>query len=157
MDARRLQAQEDRSLPRVERIPIARTRPLRHAILRPHEPLERLAEHEPADAFAVGAFAGEELVAVGFIAPESSPRGDGDPGAWRVRGMATAEHARGRGIGSALLAALIEHARAAGARRVWCNARTPALSLYERAGFRVASEEFEIPGIGPHYVMEREV
>jgi carboxymethylenebutenolidase len=38
--------------------------------------------------------------------------------------------------------------------RVWCNARTPARTLYERAGFVVASEEFEPPNIGPHYRME---
>jgi len=38
---------------------------------------------------------------------------------------------------------------------VWCNARTPALSLYQRAGLAVVSEEFELPRIGPHFVMER--
>jgi predicted GNAT family N-acyltransferase len=27
--------------------------------------------------------------------------------------------------------------------------------LYERAGFHVTSEEFELPEIGPHLVMER--
>ena len=48
----------------------------------------------------------------------------------------------------------MQHAIAHGATRVWCNARTPALSLYERAGFVVASDEFEPPGIGPHYRME---
>jgi hypothetical protein len=30
----------------------------------------------------------------------------------------------------------------------------PAASLYERAGIRVVSEEFELPHIGPHVVME---
>jgi predicted GNAT family N-acyltransferase len=40
---------------------------------------------------------------------------------------------------------------------VWCNARTPALRLYERAGFERESGEFEIPGIGPHFVMARRV
>jgi predicted GNAT family N-acyltransferase len=37
---------------------------------------------------------------------------------------------------------------------VWCNARTPARAFYERAGFRTVSDEFELPEIGPHYVME---
>ena len=40
---------------------------------------------------------------------------------------------------------------------MWCNARTPALSLYARAGFQPESEEFEISGIGPHFVMARRV
>ena len=41
-----------------------------------------------------------------------------------------------------------------GATRLWCNARTPALSLYRRAGFEATSEEFQTPRIGPHYRME---
>jgi GNAT superfamily N-acetyltransferase len=67
--------------------------------------------------------------------------------------MATDPRHRGQGVGAQILAQLIEHARGQGATRVWCNARTPALSLYARAGFTPESEEFEIPGIGPHFVM----
>jgi ribosomal protein S18 acetylase RimI-like enzyme len=129
----------------------ATTRPLRQSVLRPHESLEELASHEQPGAFAVGAFDGEQLVAVGFIGL------DGDPGEWRVRGMATAPEYRGRGAGTAILAALLDHAASQGATRVWCNARTPAASLYRRAGFEIESEEFEIPGIGPHFVMARRI
>jgi len=129
----------------------AQTRPLRQAVLRPHESLEELATHEPPGVHAVGAFEGGEMIACGFVCP------DGGPGAWRVRGMATDPAHRGRGVGGAILDALVDHARAQGATRVWCNARTPALSLYARAGFEPESEEFEIPGIGPHFVMGRRV
>jgi ribosomal protein S18 acetylase RimI-like enzyme len=87
------------------------------------------------------------LVAAGFVCP------DGGPGAWRVRGMATDPQHRGQGAGAQILDRLVEHAIQQGATRVWCNARTPALGLYERAGFEPESEEFEIPGIGPHFVM----
>jgi GNAT superfamily N-acetyltransferase len=133
----------------VRQIPVAQTRPLRHAVLRPHESIEYLIAHESPDVFAAGAFdGGERLVAVGFVGPE------GEQGAWRVRGMATAPEVRGRGAGSAILAALLEHARDRGATRVWCNARVRARSLYERAGFTVTSEEFDVTQIGPHYVME---
>lgn len=132
----------------VRAVPVAQTRQLRQAVLRPHETLERLAAHEPADAFAVGAYAGDELISVGFVAP------DGEVGAWRIRGMATAPQARGRGAGTLVLEALLGHATTHGARRIWCNARPPARSLYERAGLRVASEVFEIPANGPHVVME---
>lgn len=132
----------------VKQISIAETRPLRHAVLRPHETLEALAHHEPAQAYAVGAFEGERLLAVGFVGR------DAEPGVWRVRAMATAPDARGRGAGSAVLEALLAHAFGHGAIAVWCNARTPARRLYERAGFQVTSEEFEIPGIGPHLRMQ---
>lgn len=88
---------------------------------------------------------------VGLIGPE------GDPGWWRVRGMATTPAARGRGTGTAVLGALLDHARARGATGVWASVRVPARSLYERAGFVVASDEFEPPHIGPHVIMNREL
>lgn len=132
----------------VRQIPLAETRILRQSVLRPHETLEELENHEPPGAVAIGAFDGAELIAVGFVGP------DGGPGSWRVRGMAAAPAARGRGAGGAVLQALLQHARAHGAASVWCNARIPARSLYERAGFRVTSEEFELPDIRPHLVME---
>ncbi len=88
---------------------------------------------------------------MGLIGPQ------GGPGSWRVRGMATAPRARGAGAGTAVLTALLDHAAAEGAQRVWCNVRIGARSLYERAGFHVSSEEFELPEIGPHLVMEREL
>ncbi|MGC9221566.1 MAG: GNAT family N-acetyltransferase [Solirubrobacteraceae bacterium] len=132
----------------VRPVPIAQTRALRQAVLRPEDTFEQLALHESKDAFAVGAFYAQQLIAVGFIAP------DGEPGGWRLRGMATAPHARRAGTGTLVLHALLSHARAHGAGRIWCNARTPARVFYERAGFRAVSDVFEIPGIGPHVVME---
>jgi GNAT superfamily N-acetyltransferase len=68
--------------------------------------------------------------------------------------MATEPQARGRGAGSAVLQALLDHAQAHNAQLVCCNARVPALALYERAGFVAASDPFEVAQIGPHVVME---
>jgi uncharacterized protein (TIGR02453 family) len=132
----------------VRPLPLEQTRALRQAVLRPHLTVEDLAGHEPPGAVAFGAFDGDELVGVGLVGP------DGEPGAWRIRGMATAEAARGRGAGTAVLGALVRHAQAHGAMSVWCNARVRAIPLYERAGLRVASEVFEPPDIGPHVRME---
>jgi GNAT superfamily N-acetyltransferase len=131
----------------VRPVPVEQTRPLRQEVLRPHQTVDELASHEQAGAFAVGAFAGERLVAVGLIGRE------GGAEEWRVRGMAALEEVRGRGAGTAVLKALLDHARANGASAVWCNVRTPARGLYERAGLEVVSEEFELPEIGPHVVM----
>ena len=116
-------------------------------MLRPHQPIEEMTESEPPDAFAVGAFFDEELVGVGLVGPE------GGPGRWRVRGMATWPEARGRGAGSAILDALIAHARAQGANELWASVRTPVRTLYERGGFRVDSDVYELPHIAPHVVM----
>ena len=132
----------------VRPLSVAESRELRRDVLRPHESLEQVAAGEAPNLYCVGAFAGDSLVGVGMITQDDPEDG------WRVRGMATTPAWRGRGAGSAVLSALVERARAAGAERVWCNARTPALSLYRRAGFAPVGEEFELPHIGPHYVME---
>jgi ribosomal protein S18 acetylase RimI-like enzyme len=76
---------------------------------------------------------------------------------WRVRSMAVEPELRGRGIGAAVLDALLERVAEQGGGTVWCNARTPALGLYRRAGFHPVGDEFEIADIGPHFVMARTV
>jgi GNAT superfamily N-acetyltransferase len=72
---------------------------------------------------------------------------------WRVRGMATAPEARGRGYGAAILAALLDHVRAEGGGIVWCHARVGAVPLYERAGFVAEGEPYEMGDIGLHRLM----
>jgi GNAT superfamily N-acetyltransferase len=130
-------------------------RPLRHRVLRPMQ--DEAAVVFPGDA-APGALhvgirdAGGTLVSVGTIAPDPHPATPGE-GDWRVRGMATDAAHRGSGAGTANLAALVAHARAQGAQRVWCNARVPAATLYTRAGFAIEGDVFEIEPIGPHYLM----
>jgi N-acetylglutamate synthase-like GNAT family acetyltransferase len=97
----------------------------------------------------LGVEADGEIVAVATLVPE------GGPGAWRLRGMATAPDARGRGHGVALLDACVEEAAGLGARELWCNARTGAASFYARRGFQTVGGEFDVPGIGPHVRMRR--
>ncbi|MGD8742862.1 MAG: GNAT family N-acetyltransferase [Granulosicoccaceae bacterium] len=68
--------------------------------------------------------------------------------------MAVIPEYRGQGIGSALLRAVLDAARAQGLDRVFLHAQTSAMEFYSRHGFRVCSEEFEDAGI-PHRSMQR--
>src|SRR5205823_1684897 len=61
---------------------------------------------------------------------------------------------RGRGVGSAILARLVDLARSAGLERVILNARTDAEGFYARHGFAAAGAEFTEAGIR-HRRMER--
>ena len=103
---------------------------------------------------------------VGTLYPEAPPaeRRDGIPGwafadgaSWRLRGMATSERARGTGLGRAVLAECFEVVREGGGRALWCNARLGAVPFYRRLGLAAVGPEFDIAGIGPHYVMWRGV
>lgn len=73
--------------------------------------------------------------------------------AYQLRGMATIEEYRGKGLGNQLVNFAIVYLRGQKANYVWCNARKNAVRFYKNLGFEVISNEFDVPGIGPHYVM----
>lgn len=130
-------------------------RPLRLRVLRvgggPAD-AEWIGDDAPgAGHFAVRSAPGA-VVAVASVVPEPHP-GDPRPGDFRLRGMATEPLYRGLGYGGLLAAACIEHARSQGAARVWLQARPAAVALYERAGFAAETEQYDVPGIGPHVRM----
>jgi GNAT superfamily N-acetyltransferase len=104
-----------------------------------------------------GAFAADgRLAAIAslYSAPEPVKAGGPPPPAWQLRGMASAPDFRGQGYGSAVLRACMEWVRASGDSRVlWCNARTGAVGFYLAHGFETVGQEFEIAGVGPHFVM----
>jgi predicted GNAT family N-acyltransferase len=66
--------------------------------------------------------------------------------------MAVIKQWRGKGVGRALLAKLVELARDRGDRVVALNAQTHAIGFYRSGGFDVSSAEFMEAGI-PHVEM----
>lgn len=99
-------------------------------------------------AVHLGAFIAAELVGIASIYP-------GPNDAWRLRAMAVVPERRGVGIGAALLDECIARCRSYDAAELWCNARTPAMGFYAKAGFIAEGQEFLVPHAGPHFVMRR--
>jgi len=133
---------------------------LRHAILRAGRPRETaiFAGDDAQASRHFGAFRDGQLIGVAtmhYVPLLDQPDHEGS--AFQLRGMATAEEARGHGVGSALLTACVEEAKRAGANWIWCNARTPAAGFYSRQGFKVQGGIFDIPTAGPHYRMLRAI
>jgi hypothetical protein len=96
-----------------------------------------------------GGFAGGDAVACASVMRRPWR---GEP-AWQLRGMATRNDLVRRGLGAALLR-FVEGAIGEPAL-LWCNARVAAVPFYGRLGWTVASDVFDIPGVGPHHVMSR--
>ncbi len=130
--------------------------PLRMSVLRPGaSPGQAMHEREHApETVHIAAMRGGEVLSVASVMPDPHPRRPA-PGDWRLRGMATRAQERRTGLGGLVLAECERLARAAGAARLWCNARTPAVSFYRRGGLEVEGEEFNVPGIGPHFLMSK--
>lgn len=138
------------------------TRSLRRAVLRPNQPPEACVypEDDEDRTGHLGVFVdtgaeAPELVGVASIFEESRLGTLG--GGWRIRGMAVTPEHQGKGHGAALLIGCLEHARRHGGVEVWCNARKTAAEFYAHHGFEQEGEEFELPAIGPHYLMRRDL
>lgn len=142
-------------------VPAAATRPLRLDVLRPGQPPESAVypgDDDPQTVHFVAEAGGEaEGQTVGIASLYAEARAGGPSPGWRLRGMATARHARGTGAGGALVQACVDHVADRGGGELWCNARVSASGFYLRHGFDVVGERFEIEGIGPHEVMRRAV
>lgn len=154
-------------------VPLAEIFPLRWQILRPGLPREsaHFAEDGQAGAFHIAAYgtlplqagpgerAEETVLGCGSFYPEAFPDPAGAPAgaAFRIRGMASSAHAREKGFGAAVLDAGTREARARGAVLLWCNGRTQARGFYERHGYVVRGAEFHIEGVGPHYLLSRDL
>ncbi len=133
-------------MPSARRVPAAVVRPLRTAILRPGW-TDRLATFDQDDTVAVhlaafldGAEAPDGVGTIYAEAPPEAHRGAipeaayADGAAWRLRGMATSDAARGSGLGRLVLEGCFEAIRDHGGRFLWCNARLVAVPFYERLG-----------------------
>jgi len=139
------------------------------------ERLRALVEQDPPP----GLVAVEDDRAIGWVglAPRAEyqriehsrviPRLDG-PVPWAISCFVVSRDARGRGLASALLAAAVDHARAAGAAAVEgypidphaagggrvrdTDAYTGTRSMFERAGFRIAAQTTSMSGGAPRVV-----
>jgi ribosomal protein S18 acetylase RimI-like enzyme len=94
-----------------------------------------------------------QVVGVVRFHPNPCPWRPGARSAWQLRGMATDPAVRGTGAGRALVAEGLRRVAALGGDLVWCDARAAAAGFYERMGFRVVTEPYEISPIGPHLGM----
>lgn len=133
------------------RISTEETLPLRSRILREGRPFEecRFAQDELPGAFHLGAIHAGRVAGIATYSPVvlENVAGRG----YQLRGMAVDGTARRNGIGRLLLLAGEERLSVVGdVHYVWCNARIAAGAFYLRHGFAYVSEEFDIPGVGPH-------
>ena len=134
------------------RVTVEEILPLRHRILRAGLPFETASFEGDNDANArhYAVVSGGEAVCCLSLVPSEW---EGRP-AWQLRGMATDGQVQGRGLGRGLLEMAVAEARRDEPEWVfWCNARTSAIGFYEKLGWRVMSEPFDVLTAGPHVKM----
>ena len=142
----------------IRELSAAQTRPLRQSVLRPHQQPEELVYpgDDDANTFHLGAVnvEGDVLAILSMYRHAQPPTDpDGEPKAWRIRGMASVPEARGTGLGRELVERARDRVWTMHRDPIWCNARENAFGFYEKLGFEIVGGIFEIDGIGPHAVM----
>jgi len=136
----------------VRRVSLDTVRPLRHQVLRPGRPFDTTLwdRDQDEDTAHFAGFLGSEVVTVGTVFPEAYKD---ILRAARLRGMATSSEHRRQGYGFHLLDVIVDYARdVLQAELLWCNARKVAFGFYERYGFQLVGEPFELPLVGWHKV-----
>ena len=145
----------------VRQVGLTDTASLRSAVLRRGVPMGP-AQWSALDVVGAATFAAfapqvDDPVGTVTVMPAPCPWRPDHADAWQLRGMATADGWRDQGVGAATVAAAVDHVAGQGASLLWCNARVAARTFYERAGFTVDGEVFDVAGIGPHLPMARPI
>lgn len=107
-----------------------------------HVPVEmELDQWDPLSVHAVAFDAANEAVGTGRLLPDG-----------HIGRMAVLQQARGSGVGSELLRALMEEARRRGHREAVLSSQTHAVDFYRRHGYAQFGSEYMDAGI-PHIDM----
>ena len=137
----------------VKFIPFELTLGLRSKILRNGLPFEDCVF--PTDqlegAFHLAVYVDDEIATIGSFFPNNHR--DHKELGYQLRGMATDTGFEGRGYGRDLIGFAVDYIKNTNAQYIWCNARSAAVKFYQKQGFTIVSDEFEVAGIGPHYEM----
>jgi len=131
---------------------------IRKEVLRPDGTIEECSFEgdNNESTFHLGAYIDDNLASVASFYLDNHPKIK-DAYQFRLRGMATLPQFRKRGLSQALLQTAFPLIKQNNIETLWCNARTSAQGFYEKVGFEVVSDVFDIPDVGPHVVMIKHI
>ena len=138
----------------IKKISAEETFTVRHPVLRKGKPIESC--HFDGDELATtqhfGLFENNQLEGVISLF-ENSHSLFKDKRQAQIRGMAVLENNQGKGFGRLL----VEHAESAlklqNIDLIWFNARENAVGFYQKLGYEIIGNAFDIKDVGIHYVM----
>lgn len=137
----------------VKFIPVDLTLDLRSRILRNGKPLPECTfpTDQVEGVFHLAFYVDEEITTIASFFPNNYK--DNKELGYQLRGMATDLQYAGKGYGKQLIEFAVEYIKNTNAQYIWCNARSSAIKFYQKIGFELVSEEFEMAGVGLHYEM----
>ncbi len=129
--------------------------PLRHEVLWQHKP-ESECGIEPdtlETTFHIGALDEKStIIGTSTFILETNPAIEAEK-QYRLRAMATHPSSRGSGLGKEMIRKAMGMLKEKGIEVLWCDARLKASGFYKNLGFKTKGDVYQVPEIGPHYLM----
>lgn len=118
----------------IRRICWQQTIPLRHQVLWPSKPPEYCHVDGDVNGLHFGFFIGETIICVASVYLDQNEA--------RLRKFATDANYQNQGVGSKMLAHIIDDLKSTNTGLFWCDARESAVGFYERFDMHKASDRF---------------
>jgi len=127
---------------------------LRHDVLRAGKPIETCYFKGDTDKDALHFSVTRHQQVVGCVSfiKNTHPKFQNTP-SYQLRGMAVSPHLRGKQLGSKLLTYAEQYLKTIKENFIWCNVRQNAIPFYQKHGYRILGDVFEIDEVGPHVLM----
>lgn len=141
----------------LKQITAKETWPVRHPVLRKGRPLEDVymeADEQPS-TFHIGMYYQNTIIGVASFMEDKKDSFTGKQ--HRLRGMAVLPEFRKKGIAELLLKKGENLLKMKECTLLWFNARIIAVSFYKKLGYTTVGPEFNIPLVGPHFLMKKEL
>lgn len=137
----------------IKEITAKETWPVRHPVLRKGRPLKDvyMEADEKESTFHIGIYHKDIIIGVASFMEDVSPHFSGIQS--RLRGMAVLPEYRKLGLARLILQKGEAILKNRGRTLLWFNARLIAVNFYRESGYETFGDEFDIPLIGPHYLM----
>lgn len=122
----------------IQKITAPEVLPIRHQVLWPDKPLSFCEVGSDDSAIHYGAFVDEKLVCVASVYIDKHEA--------RLRKFATLPKYQKQGIGSKVIARIINDLKLKNVSYLWCDARISAASFYKKLGLNIEGKEFQKSG-----------
>lgn len=131
---------------------------VRQPVLRPGKPVEscRFEGDDLNTTIHFGLYKNNEMIGVVSVF-EVQNENFGNKKQYQVRGMAVLESEQQNGYGNFLMTEVENLAQHNNVDIIWFNAREKAVNFYKKLGYETFGTEFDIVGIGTHYIMWKQI
>lgn len=138
----------------IRKIAAQETYIVRHPVLRKGKPIEscQFDGDDLATTQHFGLYENNSLEGVISLFDNNHPLFEEKHQA-QIRGMAVLENNQNKGFGRLLVSHSEQELKSQKTELIWFNARENAVGFYQKMGYEIIGNAFDIPGVGIHYVM----